>query len=50
MTYFIEVKHQTRSTKVYIEDCVNILKGEIDTNENYNKYDPFDYDTLADLM
>ena len=50
MTYFIEVKGKTRSTKVYIEDCINILKGEINVNDDSDKYDPFDYDTLSDVM
>lgn len=50
MTYFIEVKGNGRSTKVYIDDCINIFKGEKNVDDDNDKYDPFDYDTLADVM
>lgn len=50
MTYFIKVKDETRSTKVYIDDYINIFKGEKNTDDDNDIYDPYDYDTLADVM
>lgn len=50
MTYFIEVKDKMRSTKVYIDDYINIFKDDINKDDDIDIYDPFDYDTLADVM
>jgi hypothetical protein len=50
MTYFIEVKDKMRTRKVYIDDYINIFKDDINADDDNDRYDPFDYDTLADVM
>jgi len=49
MNYFVKVNQSNKSIKLYIEEFFDIIKSESYTEEN-DRYDPFDYDTLSDLI
>lgn len=48
MTYFFAAGNSTRVTKIYIEEYM--MKEDEYVEEFETKYDPFDYDTLVDVM
>tara|TARA_B000000475_G_C15863679_1_gene393271 strand:+ start:191 stop:346 length:156 start_codon:yes stop_codon:yes gene_type:complete len=51
MIYFVKVNksNKSKSIKLYIEEYFNIIKSESCSEED-DRYDPFDYDTLSDLI